>query len=328
MKNKSTSRGSTCSFPKSAAFFWKTRPRSSSASRRASTLFFSRRIGLSESGEPIGILAGARMTGRAGASQIGLLNMQTETTFDSRTGELIAPANNYTVLRLKRDVYRRSDVGGIFVNRIATGDAAGTDNYNRAYGVDANLALSENGKLFTFVARSDSPDPVGSDYSGRVLYDYRNSLWNLRAGYTQVGERFNAEVGFVPRVGYRRPELRFEWTPQIPSIDWIRQLSPHVLVQRFYGFDGEIQTALGHYDFEVNLENGGQFGALLERRTDHPLVPFTIFQGRDGNRVVIPPGIYTWNEWMPLLPKRSERYRFRRLHRGLWIVLRWDVQAF
>ena len=285
-------------FPEKRSFFLENASTFQFGEPQLIDLFFSRRIGLSASGDPIDILAGARMTGRVGASQIGLLNMQTQSVFDRRTGELIAPANNYTVARLKRDIYRRSDIGGIFVNRVATGADAGSDDYNRAYGVDANLATSENGKIFAFLGRSDSPEPVGSDYSGRVLYDYRNSLWNLRAGYTQVGERFNAEVGFVPRVGYRRPEFRFEWTPQIPSVSWIRQISPHALVQRFYGLDGEIQTALGHYDFEVNLENGGQFGALLERRTDQPLESFTIFEGRDGNTVVIPPGLYTWNEWL------------------------------
>jgi hypothetical protein len=224
--------------------------------------------------------------------------MQTETTFGGPTDALLAPANNYTVARVKRTVFPRSDVGAIFVNRVSTGDYASVGGENRAYGADANLAVSENGKIFAFLARSDSPGGVGSDYSGRALYDYRNDLWNLRAGYTQVGERFNAEVGFVPRVGFRRPELRVELTPEPEGIPWIRRFAPHALVQRFYGFDGELQTALGHYDFEVQFENGGETGFLLERRSDRPEVPFTIFRDRDGNQVVIPPGLYTWNEWM------------------------------
>ena len=46
-------------------------------------------------------------------------------------------------------------------------------------------------------ARSDSPSPLGSDWSGRGFFDYRGNVWEVRGGYTQVGERFNAEVGFV-----------------------------------------------------------------------------------------------------------------------------------
>ena len=285
-------------FPEKRSFFLENAATFQFGEPQAVDLFFSRRIGLTSSGQPIGILAGARLSGQAGPYQLGFLNMQTETTVDDVTGALLAPANNYTVARVKRQVFHRSDVGAIFVNRFSTGDYASAGGENRAYGADANLAVSENGKIFAFLARSDTPSEVGSDYSGRALYDYRNNDWNLRAGYTQVGERFNAEVGFVPRVGFRRPELQIEFTPQPKGIPWIRRFSPHALVQRFYGFDGDLQTALGHYDFEVQLENGGQTGFLLERRSDRPEEPFTIFRDREGNQVVIPPGLYTWNEWL------------------------------
>jgi hypothetical protein len=285
-------------FPEKRSFFLENAATFQFGEPQAVDLFFSRRIGLTSSGEPIGILAGARLSGQVGPYQLGLLNMQTETTFDNAGDALVAPANNYTVARIKRQVFPRSDVGAIFVNRLSTGDYSSSGGENRAYGADANLALSENGKLFAFLARSDTPDGVGSDYAGRALYDYRNNAWNLRAGYTQVGDRFNAEVGFVPRVGFRRPEFRIELTPQPKGISWIRRFSPHALVQRFYGFDGLLQTALGHYDFEVQLENGGQTGFLLERRSDRPEEPFTIFRDREGNEVVIPPGLYTWNEWL------------------------------
>jgi hypothetical protein len=285
-------------FPEKRSFFLENAATFQFGEPQAVDLFFSRRIGLTSSGLPIGILAGARLSGQAGPYQLGFLNMQTETTFGGPTETLLAPANNYTVARVKRQVFHRSDVGAIFVNRISTGDYASVGGENRAYGADANLAVSENGKIFAFLARSDTPGGVGSDYSGRALYDYRNNAWNLRAGYTQVGDRFNAEVGFVPRVGFRRPELRVELTPEPEGIPWIRRFAPHALVQRFYGFDGLLQTALGHYDFEVQLENGGETGLLLERRSDRPVVPFSIFRDREGNQVVIPPGLYTWNEWM------------------------------
>ena len=41
-------------------------------------LFFSRRIGISDNGESIPIVAGARVSGKAGGNNIGLLNMQTK----------------------------------------------------------------------------------------------------------------------------------------------------------------------------------------------------------------------------------------------------------
>src|SRR5581483_9254084 len=60
-------------------------------------LFFSRRIGLTDAGDPIPIEAGARLTGRAGRYGIGAMTIETESV-DGR------PADNYTVLRGRRDI--------------------------------------------------------------------------------------------------------------------------------------------------------------------------------------------------------------------------------
>ena len=84
--------------------------------------FFSRRIGLSEDGQPIPILGGARLTGRAGPYSLGFLNMQ---TLEAES----EPANNFTVARVKRNILNQSEIGGIFINRQSnlSGD------YNRSY---------------------------------------------------------------------------------------------------------------------------------------------------------------------------------------------------
>ena len=259
-------------------------------------LFFSRRIGLSRTGEPINIIAGGRLSGRLGDWNVGVLNMQTDDRAGA-LGELGIPSNNFTVARLQRQV-GGSNWGGIFVNRQGMGKYSVGDDWNRAYGFDTNLAVSENGRLFAFIARSDTPGEVGSDYAGRALYDYRNDLWQFRTGYTQVGERFNAEVGFVPRRGYAKPEVRVEFTPEPKGVPWIRRFAPHALYEVYYSFDGQLQSALGHYDFEVQTADGGQFGFRLDRKSDRPEVPFVIYADRHGTRVVIPPGLYTWNEWL------------------------------
>ena len=154
--------------------------------------------------------------------------MQTETATDARTGPLLTPANNFGVIRVQREV-GRSNFGGIFVNREGTGDQSFDGDYNRAYGVDAALQVSTNGKLFTYLARTDSPAAKGgSDYSGRVFYNFTNNLWQVSSGYTQVGDFFNPEVGYLPRRGYRRPEFRAFFQPQPKRWPWIRRISPHV----------------------------------------------------------------------------------------------------
>ena len=262
-------------------------------------LFFTRRIGLSKLGEPIGIVGGGRLSGKVGRFNLGVMDMQTQETTSPRTGNLVAPANNFGVARVQRE-FGRSNFGAVFVNRQATGDAAAPEDYNRAYGVDLNLAVTKNSRLFGFLARSDSPAPLGSDWSGRGFYDYRGNVWEVRGGYTQVGERFNAEVGFVPRVGYRKPEIAIQFGPEphFKSLPWVRRFTPHINFSDYYGFGGELQTRFWHmHFFEVFQQNGGRFGALANVQADRPVLPFTVFAGRGGRRVTIPPGYYDWTEW-------------------------------
>ncbi len=290
-------------FPEKRPFFLENASVFQFGSPQQVDLFFSRRIGLSgagSSGVPIDIMGGARLSGKVGNYNVGVLNMQTDESSDIRTGRLVANANNFGVVRVQREV-GRSSYGGIFVNRAGTGDAAGRDNYNRAYGVDANIQVSTNSKLFAFIARTDSPttgvaaQPQGSDHSGRVFYNFTNNLWQVSGGYSQVGNNFNPEVGYLPRRGYRRPEMRVFFNHQPKQWPWIRRISPHVSQTNYYGLDdGLVQSSQGHYHFlEIQPRQGGRFGTFIERSQDRPTAPFTVFNS-GGKRVTIPAGFYTW----------------------------------
>jgi len=96
-------------------------------------LFFSRRIGLSDSGTPIPIEGGVRVAGKSGRNNIGVLDIQTDDFF-TRPGE------NFFVGRYSRDILKRSRVGAVFINK----DSVGGAHFNRTMGVDANLAPSAN----------------------------------------------------------------------------------------------------------------------------------------------------------------------------------------
>ena len=284
-------------FPEKRPFFLENASTFSFGAPQEVDLFFSRRIGL-ESGLPIPILGGARMSGKVGAFNVGILDMQTREATNKRTGNLISPAENFFVTRVQREI-GRSNFGAIFVNRQQTGTPTpDRPEYNRAYGVDANIQVTENTKLFTFLAGSTSPGEVGTDYSGRALATYANNLWSGHVGYTQVGERFNAETGFVPRRGFRKPEARFFLNYQPKKYPWIRRFSPHVTWNTYYDFNGLVETSRGHFHFfEIQPQVGGRFGARLDRMQDRPLTPFPIYLDPSGDSVIIPPGFYTWNEW-------------------------------
>jgi Domain of unknown function (DUF5916)/Carbohydrate family 9 binding domain-like len=280
-------------FPEKRPFFLENASMFQFGAPQQIDLFFSRRIGLA-GGLPIDILGGARLSGKVGGYNVGVLNMQTDDAVEDVTGRTITQANNFGVVRLQREI-GRSNVGAIFVNRQGTGSLAPDNDYNRAYGLDAAWQATENGKLFAFLARTDSPDARGgSDYSGRLFYNYTNTLWQVSGGYSQVGENFNPEVGFLPRRGYRSPEARVFLQLQPKRWSWIRRIAPHVSQSMFYGLDGELQTSRGHYHwFEIQPHQGGRFGNYVERMQDRPIVPFTVFNA-GGRRVTIPPGLYTW----------------------------------
>ena len=139
--------------------------------------------------------------------------MQTEDADDSASGRLVTPANNFGVIRVQREV-GRSNFGGIFVNREGTGDYDRPTTTTTAPTASTRTCRCRpNAKLFAFFARTDSPADAreagrGRDYSGRVFYNFTNNLWQVSGGYSQVGDNFNPEVGFLPRRGYRRPEFR------------------------------------------------------------------------------------------------------------------------
>jgi hypothetical protein len=259
-------------------------------------LFFSRRIGLSEAGQPIDIVAGGRLSGKLGGGyNIGVLNMQTEVAINDRLGQTLAPANNFTVLRLQREV-GRSNFGAMFVGRQGVGDRAPADDYNRAYGLDLGWQATSNGRVNAFLARTDSPRTKGgSDYAGRADYRYVNDLWGAGGAYSQVGERFNPEVGFLRRRAYRSFEGRYNLSYQPKQWPWIRRIQPHTSFTVFTNLQNQLESSQGHWHFfDIQTRPGARFGYLFESGQDRPRRPFTIYQDVTGRRVVIPAGEYAW----------------------------------
>ncbi len=157
-------------FPEKRPFFLENASTFQFGNPQQIDLFFSRRIGLSPAALPIDIRGGARLSGKLGGWNVGVLNIQADDIEDARDN-IIGPANNFGVVRLQREV-GRSSYGAIFVNRQGTGDYSIGEDYNRAYGVDANIQISGTQRFSAFMARTDTPEdrptgPKGSDYSGR-----------------------------------------------------------------------------------------------------------------------------------------------------------------
>jgi hypothetical protein len=282
-------------FPEKRPFFLENAQTFQLGQPQAIDLFFSRRIGISPDGAQIPIRGGARLSGKVGHYNVGVLNMQTDSLEDRQTGASIAPSNNFMVARVQREI-GRSNVGAMIVNRQATGRFAADQDYNRAYGVDAAWQATPNGKLFTFLARTDSPAAKGgTDYSGRAFYSYANAFYSASAGYSQVGDNFNPEVGFVSRKGYRSVTARGMITYDPKCCEFIRRWAPHAYYNAYYDLDGTLSTAQGHWHaFDIQQANGGRFGVSWNTAQDNPRTPFTPYSDTEGRTVTVPPGDYSW----------------------------------
>ncbi len=172
-----------------------------------SRLFHSRRIGLND-GEPIRILGGARVVGRAGSTDFGVLNMQT-----AATGGL--PSENFGVLRLRRQVINTfSNVGAIATTRL--GDDGG---YNVAFGVDGIVRPFGDEYITVKLAQThDRDDPNGVDLidRSRVLarWERRNEIgFSYATDYTRSGSAYDPGLGFTLREDFTfvQNELKYQW---------------------------------------------------------------------------------------------------------------------
>ncbi|AMR34197.1 hydrolase [Mucilaginibacter sp. PAMC 26640] len=192
--------------------------------------FFSRRIGLNAP-----IRFGTRMTGKIDKNwRVGVMDVQT-----GQSGTSNLPGQNFGVVTLQRRVFSRSNIGIMFINKDATGSAPNAGNaapgYNRNIGLEYNLASSNNLWTGKFLGlKSFSPGLTGHDYVQAANLQYLSKYWTLYLQQQYVGHNYNAEVGYVPRVGYNKlsPLILHNFFPKAGSV-----LSHGVQFSSTYFFD-------------------------------------------------------------------------------------------
>jgi hypothetical protein len=243
-------------------------------------LFFSRRIGLSDTGQPIPIIGGGRLAGKQGRHNVGILDIQTSAAFDR-------PGENFLVARYSSDVLKRSRVGGIFVNKETLG---GLGHYNRTLGADANLQLGKGLQITSFLAKTETPNLRGNDmaFFGRIAY--RDPSWNLWLNYLDVQDNFNAEVGFVQRRGVKTTKAYFSPTPR-PGKAGIRMLEPMAVLTYITDQQNRMVGRTQHFMNGFYMQDGSFINVIYQRDLDVLDAPFAIAKG-----VTIPIGTYNFDE--------------------------------
>jgi hypothetical protein len=233
-------------------------------------LFFSRRIGIGPDGEAVPIIGGARVSGDLAGLKVGVLDMQTE-----QVGTAGIPANNFGVVRVKRELPNRTFVGALVTNRQGIGDYAADVDYNRVIAVDGQLGIGRYGQLSGFAARSFTPGATDPQHALNLQAGYDSEGWMLQAGYSEIADGFNPEVGFLQRTAYRSFEglvfRRFR-----PSFLGLHELRPHARYTAFWGLDGFYETGLLHVDNHWEWDSGYELHTGINFTREGVREPFDI----------------------------------------------------
>jgi hypothetical protein len=188
----------------------------------APILFYSRRIGL-QGGLEVPLRAGGRATGRVGPFSLGLINIQAD-----EVKEADLAATNFSVVRLRRDILRRSTIGMMATARSVDSRGGGA---NYAYGLDSTFGFSDDVTINTYWARTESEGLSDDDVSYRAQFDYNADRYGVQLEHLAVGANFNPEVGFTRRRDMRGSfgELRFSPRPagiaSVRKFSWIASLN-------------------------------------------------------------------------------------------------------
>jgi hypothetical protein len=247
--------------------------------------FFSRRIGLSDDGQAIPILAGTRLTGRAANWEIGLLNMQQE-EFEN------TPATNFTVARVRRNILANSDVGFMMNNKETEGP-----HYNRVFGADANFRFGQSVTVNGYIAKSFSP-LAGKDrenWASNLGFNYQDGTYTVDVAYTDIQQNFTDEMGFVPRTGIRKlwSYLSYDWRPESLR-KWVRSLRPHSPLTLIKDPQGRTETREIGFHFGVDFQNGSVIEAGTNAAQEDIRRPFII---SNAEGVQVPIGLYKFRHY-------------------------------
>ena len=238
-------------------------------------LFYSRRIGLAggEHGAAVEvpIHAGGRVTGRVGQFTVGALNMQT-----GDAPSAAARATNFTVVRVKRDVLRRSSIGGIFTRRTVTRDGGP---WNETYGLDGTFSFFDDLTINTYWAQTRAPERREDDVSYRAQLDYNGDRYGVQLERLAVGDGFNPEVGFLQRADFDRSFGLVRFSPRPLGIAAIRKLIWEGSFDYFTDRSGVLETRIAQGRFAIQFENGDQFDAAYTRSYEFLERPFEIARG-------------------------------------------------
>ena len=246
-------------------------------------VFYSRRIGL-HGGNPVRIFGGARLTGKIGKFDVGLINMQTAKYSDE------LPSENFNVLRIKKQIINPySYAGGIFTSRIGVNGKS-----DLTYGFDSYISLKGDKYLElklsqTYDSEKDYLKLMDNTFLRMNLENRNIKGWSYRSSFDWLGKDYVPAVGFIQRGNNYifMESLNYGWIPDEKSF-----LYTHKVYYKFYAYSSTqnnletIVTGPG-WDFEAKNRSTGQTEPEFRRE----ILRDTFFINTD---TYIPQGAYSF----------------------------------
>ncbi|MFZ6013172.1 MAG: DUF5916 domain-containing protein [Bacteroidota bacterium] len=284
--------------------------------------FFSRRLGLAVDSankiQRVPILYGARVSGKIGSKwRIGAMNLQTR-----EKEEMGLPAQNYSIAVVQRQIFSRSNIGFVMVNKQSLGigsydptryyhksvlheEINGTDTlrslnkFNRVYGVDFNLYSKDNRWIGDiYYHRSADSFSEDKNYCYGAFIGYSTRHFEFQTAQQGIGKNYNAESGFVPGLdvypGYFSGFAQVTYR-SFPKKSSIVVLEPSVAFDYVMTPDGKLTDRSFGGEYEINFFNTSRvevgFRNVFQKLPEdfNPLDP-------DGDSTLLAGQSFTWNE--------------------------------
>ena len=261
--------------------------------------FFSRKIGLL-GGQEVPINYGAKLTGKVGRTEIGMLDVRTREVSNVN-------AKNLFVGRIKQNFLEQSYVGAIFTEGNPASPLSSS-----TIGVDMRLATSNflgSGRNMVFNAyglRSNNQGISENNSSFGFGAQYPNDKFDAQIQWREIQENFDPAIGFVQRSDVRMLRVAGSFNPRPKQSTGIQQMQHDVFYTRFTRLDNGLVETSNLYVTLVDwhLNSGDSLHSLFDANVTYERLfePFEISPG-----VVLPAGEYRFTPWRIFFTSAQKR---------------------
>lgn len=264
----------------------------SGASLQNGRPFFSRRLGLSDSGQPVDLDYGGKLSGRIGPWSVGALAVRQDRFGDVDSSDVFAGRGSLSILE-------ESALGFI-----VTGGDPNSNLGNAVAGVDFRYLNSRlgNGRVLeadAWFLQSDTEGMSGDDHAfglGLKAPNRSGLRWGVSA--KEIQTNFNPALGYVNRAGIRDGTADAGYTYFFGGGP-IASYFAGIDVQRIDLLDGGLQTQVITVT-PLEIDSRSRDGLVVQYRlTEEVLVrPFRIHRDPSdrSRQIVIPQGRYSFEE--------------------------------